>query len=241
MHPPLVNAFAITYFYIEIRPSSLDGLILFSSQSDGPDYIAILLRRGQIELYYNLGGGSASIVSNFTLTVGEWHSIEARRNGRSGTLIVNNQVPVTCESPEGFNSLQINGDLMIGGSLDMKILPVELGLDQSFHGCIRELQTQESGDQSVPLVNAAVGGVDIEDCSACRCDNGGVCIEGNDSYYCNCPLGYTGSFCESELCSINNPCRDSAQCYVREGDNGGPELACNCSLPFGGSTCNDRK
>lgn len=239
--PSLVNAFAITYLYVEIRPSSLDGLILFSSQSNGPDYVAILLRRGQVEFRYNLGGGSVFIISNCTLTIGEWHSIEARRNGRSGTLIVNNQMPVTRESPEGFSSLQLSGDLMIGGSLNMKILSVELGIDQSFHGCIRELRTQASGDQSVPLINAAVGGVNVEECPACSCDNGGDCIERDDSYYCDCPLGYTGLFCENELCAIINPCRNSSQCYVQEGENGNTELGCNCSLPFSGNTCNDRK
>ena len=241
VHPSLVNAFAITYLYIEIRPYSLDGLILFNGQSDGPDYITILLRSGLVEYHYNLGGGSAVIVSNYTLTMGEWHSIEARRNGRSGSLIVNNQMPITRESPEGFNSLQLSGDLMIGGFLDMKILPAELHIDQRFHGCVRELQTQESGNQPIPLINAAVGGVDIGDCPACSCANGGDCFVGNGSYYCNCPLGYTGLFCESELCAINNPCQNSARCYVRAGDNGSTELACNCSLPFGGETCNDRK
>ena len=241
MHSSLVNAFAITYLYIEIQPSSLDGLILFNGQSDGPDYIAILLRSGQVEYHYNLGGGSAVIVSNFILTMGEWHSIEARRNGRSGTLIVNNQMPITHESPEGYNSLQLGGDLMIGGFIDIKILPAELHIDQSFHGCIRELQTQASGDQPVPLINTAVGGVDIGDCPVCSCDNGGDCIGGNDSYYCNCPLGYTGLLCENELCAISNPCQNNAQCYVRAGENDTAELACNCSLPFGGNTCSDRK
>ena len=241
MHSALVNAFAITYLYIEIRPSSLDGLILFNGQTDGPDYIAILLRSGRVEFHYNLGGGSAVIISNSILTTEEWHSIEARRNGRSGTLIVNNQIPITRESPEGYNSLQLSGDLLIGGSLDMKILPAELGIDQNFHGCIRVLQTQASGVQPVPLLSAAVGGVDIGDCSACSCDNGGACTKENGSYYCDCLLGYTGLFCENELCAINNPCQNGGQCYARAGENGGAELACNCSLPFGGNTCNGRK
>ena len=241
VHPSLVNAFAITYFYIEIRPSSLDGLILFNGQSDGPDFIALTLRNGQMEFRYNLGGGSVIITSDSTLTLGEWHSIEARRNGRSGTLIVNNQVPITREAPEGYTSLQLGGDLLIGGSLDMKALPAELDIDQNFHGCIRELQTQSSSGQPLPLTSAAVRGVDIGNCPACSCDNGGDCVEDSGLYYCNCPLGYTGLFCESELCATSNPCQNDAHCYVRLGENGVAELACNCSLPFGGITCNDRK
>ena len=242
-HPTLVNAFAVTYLYIEILPSSLDGLILFNGQNNGPDYIAVLLRSGRVEFHYNLGGGSAVIASNTTLTIEEWHTIEARRNGRSGTLIVNNQMPITGESPEGYNSLQLSGDLLIGGALDMMMLPNELATNQHFYGCIRELRTQASGSQPIPIINAAVRGVDVADCPACNCKNGGLCVEGGSgSHYCDCPLEYTGLLCESELCVINNPCQNGGQCYAEARESGIAELTCSCSLPFGGGDfCSDRK
>ena len=236
-HPTLVNAFAITHLYIEIRPSSLDGLILFNGQNNGPDFVALLLRGGRVEFHYNLGTGPAVIVSNTILAREEWHTIEARRSGQSGTLIVNRQMPIVGVSPGGYTSLQLNGDLLIGGARDMITLPDELSTDQHFFGCIRELQTQASGGQSVPLVNAALKGADIGDCPACSCINGGLCVEGDtDSYYCDCPLGYTGASCESELCAILNPCQNGGQCYAVAGE---AELMCNCTLPFGGDHCNN--
>ncbi|MCG8620562.1 MAG: laminin G domain-containing protein [Proteobacteria bacterium] len=140
----------MTYLYTEIRPSSPNGLILFNRQNDGPDYIAIVLRNGLVEFYYNLGGGATVIISNINLTLGEWHSIEASRSGQSGTLIVNNQVPITGVSTGDFHSLQLSGDLLIGGALETVTLPDELGTVQHFHGCLRELRTQAmaSGGQS---------------------------------------------------------------------------------------------
>lgn len=242
VHPTLVNAFAITYFYVEIRPSSSNGLILFNGQNNGPDYVALLLRNGHAEFHYNLGGGPAIIVSNTNLTVEQWHSIEARRNGRSGTLIVNNQMPITGESPRGYNSLQLSGDLLIGGLIDTMILPGDLSTAQHFHGCIRDFQLRTSGGQPLPLISAAVRGADISDCPACQCRNGGVCIEGSESsYLCDCPLEYTGLLCENELCTINNPCQNGGRCYPVEGESGAVELMCNCSLPFGGDRCDGRK
>ena len=243
MHPTLANSFAVTYLYIEVRPSSVNGLILFNGQNGGPDYIALLLRNGLVEFHYNLGGGAVVIVSNTNLTIREWHSIEARRNGRTGTLIVDNQVPITGVSPEGFHSLQLSGDLLIGRSLDTIALPDRLRTIQPFYGCIRELRSQASGGQPIPLVSAAVSGVDIRDCPACNCKNGGVCVDrgGGGSGSCDCPLGYTGLLCENELCTVSNPCQNSGQCYMAAGENSVAQLMCNCSLPFGGDFCDTRK
>lgn len=45
------------------------------------------------------------------------------------------------------------------------------------------------------------------------CQHSGVCINAGNSHHCQCPLGYTGSYCEEQLdeCS-SNPCQHGATC-----------------------------
>ena len=38
--------------------------------------------------------------------------------------------------------------------------------------------------------------IDIDDCASDPCQNGGTCIDGINSYTCNCDSGYSGSNCE---------------------------------------------
>ena len=39
--------------------------------------------------------------------------------------------------------------------------------------------------------------VDVDECSSNPCENGGSCEDGDNSYTCNCVLGYTDSHCET--------------------------------------------
>ena len=34
--------------------------------------------------------------------------------------------------------------------------------------------------------------VDIDECEAAPCENGGTCVDGENRYECLCPLGYQG-------------------------------------------------
>ncbi|CAD7693045.1 unnamed protein product [Nyctereutes procyonoides] len=45
------------------------------------------------------------------------------------------------------------------------------------------------------------------------CQHSGICINAGTSHHCQCPLGYTGSYCEEQLdeCS-SNPCQHGATC-----------------------------
>ena len=36
---------------------------------------------------------------------------------------------------------------------------------------------------------------DIDDCVNHTCANGGLCVDGANSYTCNCSTGYTGERC----------------------------------------------
>ena len=43
---------------------------------------------------------------------------------------------------------------------------------------------------------------DIDECSTNPCRNGGACIDGVNSYQCNCADGYTGANCEQSKFSF---------------------------------------
>ena len=38
---------------------------------------------------------------------------------------------------------------------------------------------------------------DINECEGVICQNGGVCLDGINSFYCNCTTGYDGTNCEN--------------------------------------------
>lgn len=244
--PTLTNSFAITYLRIELRPMLHTGLILFNGQVNGPDFLAVLLRRGRVEFWFNLGQGPATIISNITLTLGDWHSIEVSRTAQNGHMIINNQLPVTGSSPGTYRTLQLSTDLLLGGSPNFNTLPNTLNIATGFSGCIRELQTQYTNGY-INFTADAIGGADITECpglSPCQiygCRNDGTCIEnGTDSFECVCPIEYTGYLCETQICSVSNPCQNNGVCYVREGSEE-TNVLCNCSLPFGGQYCTDSK
>ena len=37
---------------------------------------------------------------------------------------------------------------------------------------------------------------DIDECASSPCQNGGACVDGSNSYTCNCAVGYAGANCE---------------------------------------------
>ena len=45
------------------------------------------------------------------------------------------------------------------------------------------------------LFNRNTDFLDIDDCANPTCGNGGWCVDGVNSYSCNCSAGYTGERC----------------------------------------------
>lgn len=245
-YPPLTNSFSMTFLYLEVRPAAADGIVLLNTQLGGPDFIAIAMRGGRVELWYDLGQGPVSIVSIAALTLNEWHSIQVFRAGRDGQLIVDDAPAVSGRSPQFFTLLQISSDLYLGAAPLPPSLPVELRVLNGFNGCIRVLRTSRFASSPVDLIADALSGLGVEECpnvDVCRpdtCSNGGTCVNTVDSFLCRCEAGFTGVRCEVDLCVTNNPCRNNGACYA-ETRGGEDLLLCNCSAPFSGQNCTESK
>uniref|UniRef100_A0A8B9GJ63 EGF-like domain-containing protein n=1 Tax=Amazona collaria TaxID=241587 RepID=A0A8B9GJ63_9PSIT len=77
----------------------------------------------------------------------------------------------------------------------------------------------------------------IDDCSSNPCANRGTCVDGNQSYTCLCPQGWSGPSCQSPIYSCRCPglgCGGNAsfsrQPHCAEGQPG--SRRCSCDLGF---------
>jgi hypothetical protein len=71
-------------------------------------YIAFLV------FSYELGGGAAQILSRFPINDGKLHRIRAERQGRNGSLIVDNDWPLNGTSSGILAMLNVEGNLFMG-------------------------------------------------------------------------------------------------------------------------------
>ncbi|XP_078669871.1 collagen alpha-6(VI) chain-like [Branchiostoma floridae x Branchiostoma belcheri] len=48
--------------------------------------------------------------------------------------------------------------------------------------------------------------IDIDECASAPCQNGGVCVNGNNQYTCQCPAGFTGTNCQNMVTTPKPTC-----------------------------------
>ena len=63
------------------------------------------------------------------------------------------------------------------------------------------------------------------------CNNGGTCMNGEESFFCHCPSGYSGDTCEITGCQDLH-CLNGGKC-IRHNN----EEFCNCTSEWGGVDC----
>ncbi|XP_035686333.1 uncharacterized protein LOC118422720 isoform X1 [Branchiostoma floridae] len=82
--------------------------------------------------------------------------------------------------------------------------------------------------------------IDIDECESDPCQNGGTCINLENSYRCQCPEQYKGVNCDTERNCYNFPCQNGGTCI--EGTSPTPSISgrnCTCPQGFTGVSCED--
>ncbi|XP_050528954.1 protein jagged-1-like isoform X2 [Daktulosphaira vitifoliae] len=87
--------------------------------------------------------------------------------------------------------------------------------------------------------------VNIDDCAvlvgeAPLCKNGGTCVDLVGSYVCNCPVGYTGQHCQTQIDPCDslasaNPCKNGGECVRSQSSF--RSYSCICPLGYSGDEC----
>lgn len=88
-----------SHFGLQVKPESADGTILFLGQGGNRffgDFLSLSIQNQSLVLSLNLGGPSTRFDHFLTLTLcclelGEWHKIEAGREGREAYLVLGSQ------------------------------------------------------------------------------------------------------------------------------------------------------
>ena len=77
--------------------------------------------------------------------------------------------------------------------------------------------------------------INLDDCGGHLCQNGGKCIDGINTYSCQCPPEYTGQYCTQDVdeCAIRpDICQNGATCANTDGG-----YSCICVNGFEGKNC----
>lgn len=95
-----------------------------------------------IKLRYDLGKGVGEAKSNLTVSVNTWYTVRVSRTGKSGSLTVNSNTPVSVISPGSAVALDVHSKFYLGGVRKLSTVnpkAVDSSV-QDFSGCIEQFE-----------------------------------------------------------------------------------------------------
>ncbi|XP_029994258.1 agrin isoform X3 [Sphaeramia orbicularis] len=231
-----MSAYHTVRIAMEFRASEMTGILLYNGQDGKKDFISLALVNGKVELRFNTGSGTGTLVSRVQVSQGRWHQLVVTRNRRNAMLSVDNEPHIEGESPRGTDGLNLDTHLFIGGvPEDMKQdVRERTAVDTGLVGCIRLLDVnnrvlnlQENGGDS--LYGSGVGECGNNPCQPNPCKNGAVChVKEAEMFHCKCSKGFWGPTCAD----VHDPCEPS-RCHPSSQCQALPEGGYKCECPMG--------
>ncbi|XP_071006528.1 laminin subunit alpha-2 isoform X1 [Oncorhynchus clarkii lewisi] len=134
---------------VNVKTTSPDNLLFYLGSAKYIDFLAIEMRKGKVNFLWDVGSGVGKVeYPDMTINDGNWHRIEASRNGINGTISVHalegpkaGIMPTSKSgtSPEGYTILDVdqNAYLFVGGMLG-SVKKADAVKTTTFSGCMGE-------------------------------------------------------------------------------------------------------
>ncbi|XP_062399872.1 pikachurin [Sardina pilchardus] len=205
---PLKNSYQTFQMTVQFKAEAEDGLVLYCGENEHGrgDFTSLALVRGKIHYRFNCGTGTAQIMSESRVVLGQWHTVTIFRDGLTGWLRMDNDTPVSGRSPGQYTKITFRSPLYLGGAPSVYWLVRAAGTNRGFQGCIQSLNVNGRLLDLRPWpLGSALSGADVGECSDGVCDevtcaNGGLCFANRaDGFICLCPLGFRGQLCEESF------------------------------------------
>ncbi|XP_056283362.1 laminin subunit alpha-2 isoform X3 [Pseudoliparis swirei] len=134
---------------LHVKTTTADNLLFYLGSAKYVDFLALEMRKGKVNFLWDVGSGVGRVeYPHHTINDGNWHRIEASRNGLNGTISVYPlegsmarmmPTPASANSPTAFTILDVdqNAYLFVGGIIGT-VKKAEAVRTTTFTGCIGE-------------------------------------------------------------------------------------------------------
>ncbi|KAF0023723.1 hypothetical protein F2P81_024353 [Scophthalmus maximus] len=134
---------------LHVKTTTPDNLLFYLGSTKYVDFLALEMRKGKVTFLWDVGSGVGRVeYPHHTIHDGNWHRIEASRNGLNGTISVYPlegsmagmmPTPASANSPTAFTILDVdqNAYLFVGGILGT-VKKADAVRTSTFTGCMGE-------------------------------------------------------------------------------------------------------
>ncbi|KAM4609928.1 agrin [Polymixia lowei] len=233
---PTMRAYHTVRIAMEFRASEMTGILLYNGQEGKKDFLSLSLVNGKVELRFNTGSGTGTVVSKVLVKQGRWHQLVVTRNRRNAMLSVDNEPHIEGESPRGTDGLNLDTDLFIGGVPEdiMQDVRERTAVATGLVGCVRLLDVNNrlynlQENEGDVLYGSGVGECGNNPCQPDPCKNGAACqVKEAEMFHCKCTSGFWGPTCAD----VHDPCEPS-RCHPSSQCQALPEGGYKCECPMG--------
>ncbi|KAL4649067.1 laminin subunit alpha-4 [Arapaima gigas] len=128
-------------FSLSLKTHSSFGLILYVSDSEEENYMALFLSHGKLVYTFNAGQHKIKVKSPERLNDGKWHNVIVTREGDVGRLIIDGLKMLVGHATSSNSSWHVSAPLYVGGVPPGRAQRnIQRNSIYSFTGCLRNLQ-----------------------------------------------------------------------------------------------------